>query len=309
MASSESQNSGNISSGNLHCLRCGYDLRGIAVDRACPECGLGIARSLNAGGELHRGRPAWLKRLGWGARLLLATQLSVLGFLAFCIHGLALFPAWFIVAVPLAFAIMHFTSLMLLTGPENRFERRQPGNRIRIALRIFSLNSLCLGVFLSMFFWEAMRWLSLWLSTFGQAVLWTGPVSRGSINPWGYAVAASALLLASCWLLTFLYLRRLALRVLDPSLAEHCAIVGCGMALAIAGPFGLALGYGMIVLDVLDMSTTVGFVWILSFEVAVFLFVIWSTWLLVLFSIAFGKAARQARRSWREADAAIAASE
>jgi 1,4-dihydroxy-2-naphthoate octaprenyltransferase len=38
--------------------------------------------------------------------------------------------------------------------------------------------------------------------------------------------------------------------------------------------------------------------------IAIALFVIWSTMLLMIFTVAFSKAARLARQSWQEADAA-----
>src|SRR5437762_9680970 len=53
------------------CLRCGYDLRGIANEQACPECGLLAERSRRVTDELHDTRPRWLRRLAWGVWLIL----------------------------------------------------------------------------------------------------------------------------------------------------------------------------------------------------------------------------------------------
>jgi hypothetical protein len=47
--------------------------------------------------------------------------------------------------------------------------------------------------------------------------------------------------------------------------------------------------------------TIVGF----AITIAIFLFIIWSTYLMVLFMIAFGRAARLASETWRDADASI----
>src|SRR2546430_14287954 len=57
------------------CSRCGYDLRGIANDQACPECGLLAERSRRVSDELHDTRPRWLRRIAWGVRLILLTIL------------------------------------------------------------------------------------------------------------------------------------------------------------------------------------------------------------------------------------------
>src|ERR1700683_2690941 len=53
------------------CYRCGYDLRGIANDRACPECGLLAQRSRRVSDELHNTRPRWLRKLARGVWLML----------------------------------------------------------------------------------------------------------------------------------------------------------------------------------------------------------------------------------------------
>jgi len=187
-----------------------------------------------------------------------------------------LLSTWAIIGILGLFAVMHCVALLLLTWPENRFERRQPGNRLRILLRVWAWNAPIILLFLG---------TAVWFQS----------------DAWIFASAGAAFLLAPCWALTFLYFRRLALRALDPSLAEHCAIVGCGMAVAIAGPFGIAWGQLAGQVDNVVM-VTIAF----AITVAIFLFVIWSTYLLILFTIAFGKAALLARKSWEEADAAAA---
>jgi len=53
------------------CYRCGYDLRGIANDQACPECGLLAERSRRVTDELHETRPKWLRSISIGAILIL----------------------------------------------------------------------------------------------------------------------------------------------------------------------------------------------------------------------------------------------
>jgi hypothetical protein len=47
------------------CIACGYDLRGLAEDGACPECGTSVARS-RMGDRLAGADPGWLKRIALG---------------------------------------------------------------------------------------------------------------------------------------------------------------------------------------------------------------------------------------------------
>ncbi len=56
-------------SDELLCIGCGYDLRSLPVEGACPECGVVIIRSLH-GDRLAAADPAWLRRVVMGQRLL-----------------------------------------------------------------------------------------------------------------------------------------------------------------------------------------------------------------------------------------------
>lgn len=63
---------------DILCLGCRYNLRGLAAEGVCPECGLPIARSLSPGGfrlTNHR----WLGHLHFAAWLLLVTTLLLDG--------------------------------------------------------------------------------------------------------------------------------------------------------------------------------------------------------------------------------------
>lgn len=51
------------------CVRCGYDLRGLRIDRVCPECGTPVAHTLG-GDRLSLADPRWLATITRGQGLL-----------------------------------------------------------------------------------------------------------------------------------------------------------------------------------------------------------------------------------------------
>ena len=55
-------------SGDIECVGCGYDLRGLPTRGDCPECGLAIAETLWPPPRLRSHRPQWRGRLTWAAR-------------------------------------------------------------------------------------------------------------------------------------------------------------------------------------------------------------------------------------------------
>jgi hypothetical protein len=52
----------------VRCVGCGYDLRGLAPDGTCPECGTPVARALR-GDALAAADPDWLRRIAIGLQL------------------------------------------------------------------------------------------------------------------------------------------------------------------------------------------------------------------------------------------------
>ena len=57
----------------IACFRCGYDLRGVDDEAACPECGLLAGRSRPATSRLRDANPAYLRRVSVGVWLILVT--------------------------------------------------------------------------------------------------------------------------------------------------------------------------------------------------------------------------------------------
>jgi hypothetical protein len=50
---------------DVPCIHCGYNLRSLLADQACPECNQAVGESLR-GDLLQFGNPAWLRRLAGG---------------------------------------------------------------------------------------------------------------------------------------------------------------------------------------------------------------------------------------------------
>jgi hypothetical protein len=70
------------------CMRCKYNLRGLAHDNHCPECGLSIVRSLR-GDRLSFSDPAWVQRLARGTLWILAAcGVLLLGILLYIAGGM-----------------------------------------------------------------------------------------------------------------------------------------------------------------------------------------------------------------------------
>ncbi len=69
---------------DLPCLHCGYNLRGMAADKRCPECGMEVGRSLR-GDQLRYSDPRWVRTIARGANLIMW---SVIAFVAMILLGI-----------------------------------------------------------------------------------------------------------------------------------------------------------------------------------------------------------------------------
>jgi hypothetical protein len=253
----------------LRCYRCGYDLRGLPGDGNCPECGLAVERSAAPASELWHAPPAWLAKLSWGARLVLLAP--ILGY----VYGTRF--ARYVTSprvevhylAPVAFALMFAAGVWLITAPQPHvFQARRWA--WRWALRAASLSPLVMVV-------------CYYLATSGR---WANHSANPHLAGFVGLVPFPALL--------FFHLRRLARRVLNPSLAEHCAIVGVGGSVSLAAGLSGLLG-------------RVPFAVVVAASVGIMLFFLWTLFLMVRFTIAFGKAWRASRDAWDAADASVVA--
>jgi len=295
------------------CYRCGYDLRGIANDRACPECGLLAERSRRVSDELHDTRPRWLSRLSRGVWLILLALMLLIVFsivmdplanwlfdwrsvasspsIAFMIHywpllGPAIAAGVFLLGVSMLAAREQY-------GPADRADRLRRG-----LLRILAVGPL-LGV-------VAQGLVIQWVLPPRRIWGWDRALRPESSPIWFGVLAACVPLPA----LLFYQLRSLAKRARSAHLAEHCAIVGIGMSAAVsyAAAMLITFQFG----EQWGLATTwatrssVSLALLLVCAVSALLFVLWSGYLLIEFAIAFHSAARQLRRKWKRDDWAMA---
>jgi hypothetical protein len=281
------------------CYRCGYDLRGVANDRACPECGLLAQRSRRVTDELHDTRPRWLRSLSLGVILvLLAMAAPVAGPLLLVLLFDFLNPQLWSPHIDVAgfdfAALALLLGVILLTRPEGYPPADEADRRLRILLRLAAMVPVLAVVYAHL---EIER-----------ASLSLGP---GQPDSPGIQGVLLSVLCAPLPLLLFLRLRGLAKRARSAHLAEHCMIVGIGASASIlyvtAAVFLLShperFGLG----TTWDIRSNVAMVIQLVLGVAFGLFVLWSLYLLVRFAVAFWFAARKLRRKWARDDRSISA--
>src|SRR5947207_2700561 len=111
------------SSKEIHCFRCGYNLRGLQSSTSCPECGLEISTTL-AGPSLRHANPFWLQRIilgvtGIAAAKLLFCSVNATRLLA----QIASSPSrpyenWWSHVALIAWSVQWGSALLLLSGAE-----------------------------------------------------------------------------------------------------------------------------------------------------------------------------------------------
>jgi len=290
------------------CYRCGYPLLGIDDERPCPECGLLARRSRRQTDELHNTRPRWLKRISRGANLILLA-IVIAGFWGLIWNTSHRRYSWYggrsalRYAIPdggyaLAMLILPIGT-WLLASREHYLPADEADRRLRRWLRVWGF--VPAFAFVLPFAWQVVmfrtgyRYLSAYpgLSQVAMA-LFTILLTVG---------------IAPLPLLLFRRLRGLAKRARSAHLAEHCAIVGIGMSAAMIWAALLAFlsdnarrwGLGTWWIERSNIAMAI----MLVLGVGLMLFTFWSLYLLIRFTIAFRRAARQLQGKWTSDDRAL----
>lgn len=125
------------------CIRCGYDLSGLADEGNCPECGLPIARS--AGSDLLRhADESYVARLTLGARITESSLVLVLMLVIAVAIGIGVGPDGVVQgvlsaalrAIPFLLAAATLAGWWLLSTPDPAWAADDPSRRVQRSLRM-----------------------------------------------------------------------------------------------------------------------------------------------------------------------------
>jgi hypothetical protein len=192
---------------DLPCSRCGYNLRGLTLEKLCPECATPIARSAH-GNLVQYADPDWVDRLRFGTALMLWNMLIglVVGGAGVVILAIGL-PQVLISLLTLVAGGMGLWAMFLITTPEPANALSEDPMTLRKLVRGCAIINF-LGTVLQ----EAGKTGGL-----GPAVLVAGGVMLlvGIVAHFGF----------------FVYLRRFALRIPDDSLAAQTRTVMWGLVI------------------------------------------------------------------------------
>lgn len=191
---------------DIACRRCGYNLRGLREEGACPECGSAVGLSTR-GDFLRFASPTWVNKLAFGLSIILWSILfSILSYCAvFSVAALApgMAPATLILV--LLANLVGFIGAWLLTEADPSALGEDRYAKARKIARI--------GLFVS---------VGLSLTEVIQSVLPSSPAIITTFEIIGMGLGAVALI-GEFFL--FVYIEHLALRIPDPKLASRSRLL------------------------------------------------------------------------------------
>lgn len=199
------------------CRKCDYNLRGLTPEGRCPECGTAIGRSL--GGDLLRfSDPEWVQKLASGmnwivASIFIAFLGGVFGAILFGLFASTTSSRSYLFLSPLAslaFGAVALIGYWKITTPDPARLSGESNFSARKIVRIAQVTQYAIAPINSL------------------------------IQQWALAIpifilsAVSGIVGLVGVFATFIYGRKLALRIPDEKLARHCRIVMWGLAAMLA---------------------------------------------------------------------------
>jgi hypothetical protein len=252
---------------DVTCRRCGYNLRGLGRDQACPECGTGIAWSIR-GDLLRFADPPWLRRVARGVLLLEVTLGALFGVTMLTWSGSA--GAWAAVPAPIVFlggpaaTAIGLVGAWLATTPE-RGLFGEPLAGIRRLARGLCLVLLPAGPGTGVIGWFFGRMPRMWVVLVGVVVL-------------------------ACVVAVFAYLRGLARRIPDAGLERRTSRLIRGVA--VSGGVLAVASAGLGVVNSLRGASAIQLGWLTLVPGIEF---VWTTSLLILIVLSLGLVDRYRR--------------
>lgn len=257
---------------DLQCIQCAYNLRGLATDKLCPECGTPIERS-RRGDLLNDADPDWLKKLRLGVSVKVCSMVLVvvlpiaLGILiraGLIRAGLGMYIAVFFLGNWMQAGLALWASI-LITTRERRIRAGEDSIILRRTIR------LCAAV------------------GFAGAVL-QNPIVTINLDP-QFAMmdrfCSLGILVAAIGELV--YLRRFALRIPKKRLAKSTQILTWALAITT----GLAVTDRLAPVVFYD-GRSLRFLWEIAM-IAMVLCSLWYVFLLLMYINAFKQAEMKAR--------------
>lgn len=267
---------------DLPCRHCGYNLRGLDVSRACPECGTAVGRSL-LGDQLRYSDPQWVSLLAKGANLILWSVLvrlllGIVGFFAGITAATSgaqtVVFQHVMVYVSVIPALMSLAGVWLVTSPEPGVIE-QANLPLRNLLRFAAVFSFVIGM---------MR-----IGIAGEGL----PV-RG----WGIIAIFGGIIGLIGYVALFVFARRLALRVPDYDLARQTKTVMWGIIICMGSGIVFGVLAGVLGSATGGSGAAIMIIPICGVAIAYMVFAIWSLLLLFRYRRVSLEAVDEARRTW-----------
>jgi tetratricopeptide (TPR) repeat protein len=269
--------------GDVTCVACGYNLRGLAPEKVCPECGTAVHRSLH-GDQLRYADATWLGMIRRGIRLMLWNLLlAILVFVAMVLAKSWDWPPALGMILGSIKAALALWATLLVTAQEPRSSLVEDPVTLRRVIRICAI-AMFIGAIAAD---AAALWgLELLLIACGVA----GPVA-------GLAV----------WFGQFAYARGFARRIPDKRLAKSTGAVMWGFVIAcaatvVAGLIGVTFGISsqsILIADICLILGLVGGVGFVVFGIAAIVLLFW-------FNSALTRVCEQAQRLAKHGEASKA---